>query len=69
MNPRDKRQSYEQIFRGAERFSLSPAEGVRAGVRGTVVLPLTNSTFGTAAEPLTLTLPPSEGERETAGES
>ena len=33
-NPWDKRQNYQQIFGGAERFSLSPAEGERAGVRG-----------------------------------
>ena len=34
MNPGDRRQNCAQIFGGAERLSLSPAEGERAGVRG-----------------------------------
>ncbi len=34
INPRDRRPNRKQIFGGAERFSLAPAEGERAGVRG-----------------------------------
>ena len=34
MNPLARIQSYDKIVGDVERFSLSPAEGERAGVRG-----------------------------------
>ena len=68
MNPWDRRHSWEQACGAAERFSLSPAEGERAGVRGKAARPLTNATFRISTQPLTLTLSPSEGEREADAE-
>lgn len=66
MNPQFRWHSYEQSGGDAEQFSLAPVEGERVGVRGTVVPRSTNSSFNTSARPLTLTLSPSEGERDTS---
>jgi hypothetical protein len=40
MNPQDRRQSCKPAFEGSETFSLSPAEGERAGVRGKNRVPI-----------------------------
>ena len=48
-------------------FSLSPSEGV--GVRGKALPALTRLPIAPSTLPLTLTLSPSEGERESAAET
>ncbi len=64
INRWDRRHSWEEACGAAKRFSLSPAEGERTGVRGEAARPLNTTTFSSSTPPLTLTLSPSEGERE-----
>ena len=67
MNPRDLLHSCSNKAGGAEEFSLAPAEGERAGVRGNGEQgedSTSNIEHRTTNSPLTLTLSPAEGENE-----
>ena len=66
MNPQDRRQNDNEASEVGEAFSLSPAEGERAGVRGKSLLPFDQihaQPFDATPHPVPLPFPRGEGKR------